>query len=446
MRILLRHCVDWGIGSMDKIKLKWRIFAYLLGFCSLLLLILWLFQTVFLSDMYKLIRKREIEQAIQYVEKNINNSDIQLIFHELEEDKDILVKLSNEFIMPSGIRQGDRHRQETITRTKEFTLNDGRIVSLTFHAIITPVEATVTTLQMQLYIITGIMLLLSVILAIIIAKRISKPIEHINNSAKILASGSYDTYFSGTGFLEITELSGTLNTAARELSKVEALRRELMANISHDLRTPLALIYSYAEMMHDFPTEITPDQTQTIMDETNRLTSLVNDVLDISKLESGATELNIEKYNLTNSIRVTVERIAEMTKKDGYSLSFEYEGDVYVAADEVKITQVFYNLLINAINYSGTDKRIIILQHVINNYVKIEVKDFGEGIEPNSLPYIWDRYYKEDKKHRRALTGTGLGLSIVKKIINLHGGSYGVESEVGKGSSFWFYLKLSLTD
>ena len=104
---------------------------------------------------------------------------------------------------------------------------------------------------------------------------------------------------------------------------------------------------------------------------------------------------------------------------------------------------MYYNLLINAVNYNGEDDKIItVRQSVSGGYVKIEVIDNGEGISPENLPYIWDRYYKVDKKHKRAVTGTGLGLSIVKKIIDLHGGRYGVESEIGKGSTFWFELAI----
>lgn len=286
------------------------------------------------------------------------------------------------------------------------------------------------------------MLALSVVLALIISKRISKPIEEINKSAKILAGGNYDIHFQGKGFLEIEELSDTLNTAAIELNKVETLRRELLANISHDLRTPLSLIYSYAEMIHDFPDEVTQDQTQIIMDETQRLKTLVNDLLDISKLESGTQKLSLSNYNLTKSIKATTERVSELVKKAGYSLSFIYDKEVSVNADETRITQVFYNLLTNAINYTGEDKNITVHQIVSDKNVRIEVTDIGRGIASENLPYIWDRYYKVDKKHKRAIMGTGLGLSIVKKVIELHGGNYGVESQVGKGSTFWFELKI----
>lgn len=429
---------------MDKIKIKWKIFGFLLGFSTILLAVFWIFQTLLLDDMYKSVRKNEIKKAIELVEKNIDSPNLNNILFELEHDKEIFARPTNAFIEPLRPPRVDKDKRtpETITREKTFRLPDGRKVDFTFYATITPVTATVSTLQKQLYVITVLMIILSIGFALVISAKISRPIVNLNKSARLLAKGNYDTHFSGNGFLEIAELADTLNTAARELSKTEGLRRELMANISHDLRTPLALIYSYAEMMHDFPNEITPEQTQIIMDETKRLSSLVNDVLDVSRLETGTMKLNLQKYNLTQSIRDTINRMAELLKKDGYEFLFEYSEDIHIAADELKISQVFYNLLINAVNYSNKDKKITIRQEIVDNFVKIEVEDKGDGISKEDLPYIWDRYYKVDKTHKRGVTGTGLGLSIVKKILDLHNALYGVESEKSKGSIFWFCLKI----
>lgn len=442
MRDLSQHLEDWGIVLMDKLKLKWKIFIFLLAFCGVLIFILWLFQTVFLSDMYKMIRRNELHEAIALVEKNIDSPDLREILFQLETDKNITVTPSRDFVKPPTPTPDGRGgvRPETITETKEFTLSNEQVISLTFHAMITPVNATVSTLQIQLYIITAIMILVSVVIALVLSDVIAKPLVRLNDGAKKLSKGNYNADFNGGGYLEIKELSDTLNSTAIELSKVDELRRELIANISHDLRTPLALIYSYAELMQDFPDEITSTQIQTIMSETKRLSSLVNDILDVSKLETGTMELHMHNYNLTESIDDTIVRLSELLKNDGYSVVFNHSEDVYITADEAKITQAFYNLLINAVNYSTGDKHIVVGQSRVQNCVRIEVVDHGDGIAQENIPYIWDRYYKVDKKHKRAITGTGLGLSIVKKIFELHGAGYGVESELGKGSVFWFQL------
>jgi len=398
--------------------------------------------------MYKFIRKQELNQAIAIVEREIDNPELQTILFRMQAENDIIVAPTRDFIPPHRPGReafGSRNNMslQTITEVKEFTLQSGQTVSLTFYALVVPVNATVTTLRYQLYFISGIMILLAVCLALIIAKRVSKPIEEISQKAQTLAKGDYDTRFDGKGFFEIVALSDTLNTAAVELSRVEALRRELLANVSHDLRTPLSLIYSYAEMMNDFPGEITPEQTRVIMDETRRLTALVNDVLDISQLENDMERLATTRFNLTLNIRETVERVQELLENENFDITFTHNNDVYVNADETKIGRVFYNLLINAVNYSGDSRNIGIMQSITENRVRISITDSGEGIAEDDLPFIWDRYFKSGKKHKRAVIGTGLGLFIVKKIIEIHGGEYGVTSKIGKGSTFWFQIEIS---
>lgn len=433
---------------MNKLRLKWKIFLFLLVFCGLLLVVLWLFQTVLLNDMYKFIRTRELNRVIATVEREINNPDIMAILRNIQYENDVMVAISQRFGTPPWPVLEERVRRglgifDAISETREFTLENGQTLYLTFYALIAPVNATVTTLRMQLYIVTGVMLTLAVLLAIIIASRVSKPIEDISRSAQTLAAGDYNTRFSGEGFYEIIALSETLNTTATELGRVEDLRRELLANVSHDLRTPLSLIYSYAEMMNDFPGEITREQTKTIMDETLRLSTLVNDVLDVSKLESEMDQLSIKRFNLTKSVSDTALRVGTLLKNDGFEILFTSDSDIYVDADEAKIDRAFYNMLTNAANYSGQSRMIIITQAVKGSMVRISVTDYGEGISKEDMPHIWDRYYKSSKNHKRAVTGTGLGLSIVKKIIELHQGNYGVGSDIGKGSTFWFELRIA---
>lgn len=395
--------------------------------------------------------------------KHVDKEDLQTVIDQLASEKEIVVTVSDPNKVPGGEKAsgvgrpaatppaGDlpggkkqpeqgKVRQESLTQAQTYEKEDGTLVTYVFHGMITPVDATTATLRIQLMFITGIMVILSVLLAFLMARHVSRPMEDMNKSAKNLAKGDYGTRFCETDFLEIRELSDTLNEAAKELSKVEGFRRELLANIAHDLRTPLSLIYSYAEMMHDFPGEIRPEQTQVIMEETSRLSSLVNDVFEVSKLETGTQVLSCSSYPLTEQIAEIIRRMEALLRKEEISIVFEYQEAVYVEADSVKIGQVFYNLLQNAINYVGKDKQILVRQSLVNNQVKIEVIDHGDGIREEDTPYIWDRYYKVQKVHRRAVHGTGLGLCIVKKIMEMHGGGYGVESEPGAGSDFWFTL------
>jgi len=304
---------------------------------------------------------------------------------------------------------------------------------------VTPVDSTVDTLKVQLTWLTVLMIMLGIGLALYIANRISKPIVSINESAKVLATGNYNIRFEEAGSTETTELGQTLNYAAVELSKVENLRRELLANVSHDLRTPLTMIKGYSEVMRDLPGENTPDNAQILIEEASRLTDLVNDMLDLSKLEAGAIALKTERYNLTKDLREILNRYDRLAD---FNFSLEADEDIYVRADELKISQVVYNLINNAINYSLDDKTIIVRQIQTGDHVRIEIIDRGEGIPGDKLKDIWDRYYKIDKEHKRAQIGTGLGLSIVKNILDMHGGTYGVQSKEGIGSTFWFELPL----
>ena len=201
------------------------------------------------------------------------------------------------------------------------------------------------------------------------------------------------------------------------------------------------MITAYSEVMRDLPGENTPENIQVIIDETTRLTNLVNDMLELSKLQAGVTELKSEVFDFTTNILAVMNRYSKLTEQSGYNIRFEYEDDVKVCADEYKIYQVVYNLINNAINYSGEDKTVIVRQIVKGDMVRLEVEDHGNGIKEEELDNIWDRYYKADKTHKRATQGSGIGLSIVKNILKLHSASFGVESQVGKGSIFWFELK-----
>ena len=492
--------------KLDKLSIKWKLYIYLIGFVAIMLGILWLFQVVSLERFYKAIKIQSIEKAAQTLAKNIDYEDLEDLMEQLARQNDISIKLVNvrgdtlskvdiapdallthmsredlvnyykitlleggtklvifgedisrKEVSPfggmdfteEGIRMNKfppprRDKMESILYTKMVTRSDGLNVLLLLNTNITPIDATVDTLRVQLVYITGILVVLALALALFISKKISKPIIQINDTAHELAKGKYDIEFEGKGYLEIIELNNTLNYAARELSKVEKLRRELIANVSHDLKTPLTMITGYSEMMRDLPGENTPENVQIIIDEATRLNTLVNDLLDLSKLQAGTIQLNPSLFNLTESVREILKRYEKLTEQEGYEISFIYNEEIMVYADEVKLSQVIYNLINNAITYTGKDKKIIVKQSRTDNVtskVRLEIIDTGEGIEAHEIPYIWERYYKVDKHHKRAAIGTGLGLSIVKNILETHKATYGVESEKGIGSTFWFELE-----
>ncbi len=326
---------------------------------------------------------------------------------------------------------------------KLVTLKDGTQLMVVADVQVTPLDSTVAILKAQLITTSVVALVLTLVLSYIVSRYISKPIEQLNVAAKKLARGDFDTEFSGRGYREIEQLSDTLNYTASELSKVDKFRRELLANVSHDLRTPLTMIEGYAEVMRDIPGENTPENVQVIIDETNRLTEFVNNILDLSKLQSGIQTINSERVNITTLLSDICTKYKNLTKKDGYSIAFVADDDVFVNCDWNQISRAFHNLLDNAVNHTGNDKTVTVKQINKGREVRIEITDTGAGIPADELPYIWDRYYRAEANHKRAVVGSGIGLSIVKSIFELHGAKYGVESISGKGSTFWVEFETS---
>jgi len=478
-------------------QLKWKLFSHFIIFVAIILVCLWIFQIVFLDSFYKHIKVQEIKSAAAAIERNIDNEDLDELVVRLAQEHNICICLcdsdgerlisvdmlpdciihklpdfaaadvyhkvldagesSTEIIPMSafinhayksgkyegGVPPDDKGMPESLLYADVISCADGSDVLLMMNSRISPVTATVNTLRTQLGIITLIMIVVAFILAIFISRHISKPIVKMNEAAKELAYGNYEMEFgeNSGSYREIAELSHTLDHAAKELSKVESLRRELIANISHDLRTPLTLISGYGEVIRDIPGENTPENIQIIIDESRHLSALVSDMLDLSRMQSGEQVIETERVCITDMISDLLNRYGKLISQDGYKIDFTYEEKTYIEADELKLTQVVYNLINNAVTYTGEDKSVHITQRVSDGVVRIEVTDTGEGIAEEDLPYIWERYYKVDKTHKRARIGTGLGLAIVKAVLEQHSARYGVETSEKAGSCFWFEFK-----
>ena len=287
-----------------------------------------------------------------------------------------------------------------------------------------------------------IWLLTAAALAIFLSRSVAGPIMRISKGATQLAQGNYAYHFEESGsYREAGELAATLNDASRQLARLDRLQKELIANVAHDLRTPLTLISGYSEVMRDLPGEITPENLQTIIDESARLTSLVNDLLEISKIQSGNLTPMRERFSVTDMLRESVSTYQTLAACKGYRFVLDAPTEVYVDGDRSMLFRARNNLINNALTYTGNDQTVTIRQRVSDKRVRIEVTDSGEGISPDNLSDIWDRYYKVDASHKRSAVGTGLGLSIVKSIVSMHSGAYGVRSSNGYGSTFWFEIE-----
>ena len=290
-----------------------------------------------------------------------------------------------------------------------------------------------------------LIILCSVFISIFLASKITKPIREITTKSKNIGQGKYDTKFPKNGILEIDELSETLEEVQKELNKSDEVKRDLMANVSHDLKTPLTLIKSYAEMIKDIsykePKKMN-EHLDIIMDEADRLTILVNDILELSKVQNEEYLYNYEEYDLVKEIKKIIKKYDVINATEQYEFILELPKKAIIKADREKLNQVIYNLLNNAINYTGKDKLVKIRVTKEEKDYLVEIIDTGKGIKKEELPFIWDKYYKNDKNHQRNVVSTGLGLSIVKEILNKHNFEYGVRSEVNKGSTFYFKINI----
>ncbi len=477
--------------SFEKLSIRVRIFSYLLLFVAVLLGLLWVFQIVLLDDFYRMLKTATLKRTAETIAQNIDNPELQTLVERISQENDVNILILDEemaITQTADLNAGsiihrmsrmdrqefwekarasnntwlqlfdlrafrnvvydarrfvgrvpppDDGRSESMLYLRLAARRDGKTAGIFLNSLITPVGATVETLRRQMFIITIFLLILSLLLSYLISRRITRPIIDTNEAAKDLSHGKFDPPRRKAVYREIGELNDTLSNAAKDLSKVDQLQKELIANISHDLRTPLTMIGGYAEVMRDIPNENTPENMQVIIDETKRLSTLVSAVMDYSRLQSGGQELTLCAYDLTKSVREVLKRYCKLTEQDGYEIIFEADENVTVLADETKITQVVYNLINNAIMYTGEDKKVLVRQTVENEKVTISVIDTGSGIPLEEIPEIWNRYYRA-KNHRRAAIGTGLGLSIVKSILDMHHLPYGVESTLGKGSRFWF--------
>ena len=285
----------------------------------------------------------------------------------------------------------------------------------------------------------------AVTISIFLSTKLTDPIAEITKKAKKLGNGDYNVEFKESGIKEIDELAQTLTQAQKEMAKTDELRRDLMANVSHDLKTPLTMIKAYAEMIRDISYKDRKKMNEhldIIVDETDRLTVLVNDILDLSKMQSNADTLKLEKFNLAEEIKSIINRYQIIKETEQYTFNVEMPEEIWIKADKKKINQVIYNLINNAINYTGDDKLVTIRVTKQKRSYLVEIIDTGKGIKEEEIPYIWDKYYKSDKKHQRNVVSTGLGLSIVKQILELHDFEYGVKSVLKKGSTFYFKIKI----
>ncbi len=321
----------------------------------------------------------------------------------------------------------------------------GRECRLLVRYPLSHLSGSVHRMQLYVLVIAAAAIIFTFFVSYLMANKLSQPLRDMSNTAKKLAGGDYSVEFTSTQYSEIADLSTALNYMKDEMKKSGDFQKELLANVSHDLKTPLTMIKAYASMVREISgddPEKRNKHLQVIIDESDRLTGLVDDVLSASKINSGLSQLNKKVFNITEYLYGVINKFDYLTETQGYNIMVDVDPNLYTFADEEKIGQVFYNLISNAVNYTGEDKSVYIsLKYSAeDNRIKFAVRDTGKGISEEELAHIWDRYYRSKDTHTRPIKGTGLGLNIVKAILQSHSFEFGVKSEEGYGSTFYVDL------
>ncbi|HEX3028332.1 MAG TPA: ATP-binding protein, partial [Clostridia bacterium] len=311
-----------------------------------------------------------------------------------------------------------------------------------------PVEDTASILKRQFFYITAILLASSLLIAWKISKSFTKPILEIEKATESMAKGDFTARIKLNKQDEIGKLALSINYLGEQLSKIEQLRKDLIANISHELRTPLSLIRGYAETIRDVTGESREKrekQIGIIIEETERLSGMVDDVLNLSQLQSGYVKLERVRFSIKELVEAVIKRYEVLSEKTQVTLLAKVDRDTVLEADKARIEQVLYNLINNAFNHTPQRGSIQVNVDVHKGAVRFKVTDTGSGINEEDLPHIWERFYKADRKDNKRSVGTGLGLAITKSILDAHHALYGVESIKGAGSTFWFEMSVHST-
>ncbi len=500
---ILRPCAGSGTASMRAAEergprgLRFKLFTYFFLFSLLILLLLWGFQIFLLPRFYASTTESRLDKAADTIASAVDtpalyetvelasrqnnacisvyrmenlqalclcsvDAEVGCVLHVLSQRQlndlynnargssgsyntayQLLEGSEFRFAEPGEMPPGERVIDERGVYAHIVESRDKGELFILMDCPLTPIESTINVLRVQLLVLSVSLLLISFLLAYVISRHIAEPLTFLNIAARRLPSGRYPADYRESGYREVAELSETLSEAALEIGKVDKMQKELIANISHDLRTPLTMIIGYAEVMRDMAGENTPENMQVIINEAHRLTSMVEDLVSISRYQGHAESLTPERFSLSNEVMLLAEEYrALLVESGGYTIDEEIEADLFVNADRRAITQTLRNLINNAVNYAGEDKKIILRLHKAEgSAIRFEVEDHGRGIAEADIERIWDRYYRVDREHVRSVVGSGLGLSIVRQNLDAHKARYGVVSREGEGSTFWFELK-----
>lgn len=465
-----------GINSMkNKRTLRRDVFLYLIFYSLFVIIIIGVSQIIYLVHFYESSSINKLEKKIYKIEEEYkkNNSITEILdkysyennfCSELLIDNELsystnhftnscLNTIKNKETLLEARNKFQNSNEKVFRNILPLSKNNKMVIiglkldnnkTIYINDNIKSINSTISGLKNQFIIITIIIISISSLVAYYLTKKWAKKITDLTDKSIQLSKGNLNVNFNvDTGIIEMNELAQSLNYSKEVLKKNDELRRDLMANVSHDLKTPLTMIKAYAEMVRDFSYKDDikrENDLNIIMDEVDRLNVLVNDILDLSKLENNIEELNIEEINISGLVDTIIGRFKIFSLTQDCKFITHYKKKIMVMADKQKLEQVIYNLISNAINYSNDKKNVYVTIIERKNEIRIFITDTGPGIKKEKINDIWDKYYKIDKKYKRNVIGTGLGLSIVKHIFDLHNYQYGIVSKEDLGTTFYFII------
>lgn len=291
-----------------------------------------------------------------------------------------------------------------------------------------------------------ISLIVSLVFLYFLSKRITSPLNQMTQAARKISMGDWQSKLTYKGNDEVAILAKSFNHMVETLENLEKMRRDFVANISHELRTPMTSINGFIEGILDgtIPEDKQKEYLMIVKDEVKRLQRLVSDMLDIARMEAGETKLNITVFDICEIVRISVIQLQQYLEEKDINFRASFEQEVmFVKADRDAIQRVLINLLHNAVKFTPQGGQISVSIASNRGKAEITVSDTGIGIPEEDLPFIFDRFHKGDKSRGRDKTSVGLGLYIVKNIIKAHHEEINVFSEVDKGTSFIFSLPLN---
>ena len=459
-------------------------------FTVVIFTVLWLLQTVFLQKFYNgMIIKNTVKVADKISEES-RNSDITSYIDDVSRSNTILVfvtdtagnilyssdeyKKGHKFrndrmeMADDHIERYDHYRELPINYDEflsavnssdsgEAVINNddsyvyGRLIDyygynekavLYLSTPLNAVGSTARIIRIQLIWVTLLSIIIAFVLALFMSKSFSKPVAQLNEKAHKLGEKDDDVDFNEGFCIELDELNTTLDSTSEKLKKNRDFQNELLANVSHDLRTPLTMIKGYAEMIRDISRE---DEKQcaedvaVIVGEADRLTALVNEILEYSELQMSDSETVMNDVVLSDTVTSVADSFEKLYSKEGYVFERNIADNIHVKGNAARLQRAVYNLLDNAVRHAGEDKWTGVSLRMEKGNVIIEISDHGSGIAADELEHIWDRYYTRRQRSGKGVSG--LGLAIVKQIISQHNGICRAESVVGTGSVFSIELK-----